>query len=70
MLKLPSENMKYHRFTYAVIFCFTKAIEAKAQNGSSFMVEQFGSLYSDDFRLFFRRADTNTPISPMHDIPL
>ena len=53
-----------------VIICVTKATVAKSQNDSFYMTEQFGSLYSDDYRLFFRRADNDTPISPMHDIPL
>ncbi len=35
----------------------------------AYSVEQHGSLYKDDYRLYFKKAD-GTPISPMHDIPL
>lgn len=41
-----------------------------ARGIDKYITEQFGSLYSDDYRLFFKRADNDTPISPMHDIPL
>lgn len=64
------DTMEYQVFINVVIFCLAKAIVAKSQNDSSVVTEKFGSLYSDDYRLFFRRADNNTPISPMHDIPL
>ena len=64
------ETMKYQGFMNVVIICVAKAVVAKSQNNSSYKTEQFGSLYSDDYRLFFKRADNDTPISPMHDIPL
>ena len=37
---------------------------------STYVTEQHGSLYSDNYRLFFKKADDGTPVSPMHDIPL
>ena len=37
---------------------------------SSYVTEQHGSLHSDNYRLFFKKADDGTPVSPMHDIPL
>ena len=40
------------------------------RNMSSYVTEQHGSLHSDNYRLFFKKADDGTPVSPMHDIPL
>ena len=34
-----------------------------------FSTEQRGSLYNDDFRLFFKNAE-GSYISPLHDIPI
>jgi hypothetical protein len=34
-----------------------------------FSTEQRGSLFNDDFRLFFKNADDQY-ISPLHDIPI
>ena len=42
----------------------------KVRNMSSYVTEQHGSLYCDNYRLFFKKADDGTPVSPMHDIPL
>ena len=35
----------------------------------SYSTEQRGSLYSDDFRMYFKDS-SGTVVSPMHDIPL
>ena len=51
-----------------IVLCYGRSLMARGID--KYITEQFGSLYSDDYRLFFKRADNDTPISPMHDIPL
>ena len=46
------------------------ASSSAARKMSAYVTEQHGSLHSDNYRLFFKKADDGTPVSPMHDIPL
>ena len=46
------------------------AFSSSSRKMSTYVTEQHGSLYSDNYRLFFKKADDGTPVSPMHDIPL
>merc|ERR1712038_1709053 len=48
----------------------SRVTAAAASTMASYVTEQHGSLYSDNYRLFFKKADDGTPVSPMHDIPL
>ena len=48
----------------------THATFSSSRKMSTYVTELRGSLYSDNYRLFFKKADDGTPVSPMHDIPL
>ena len=46
-----------------------RAINSATQSKMSYTNEQRGSLYNDDFRLYFKES-SGAIVSPMHDIPL
>ena len=47
-----------------------RAINSATQSKMSYTNEQRGSLYNDDFRLYFKEESSGGIVSPMHDIPL
>jgi nucleosome-remodeling factor subunit len=48
----------------------TSAPQNKSPANMSYVTEQHGALYSTEYRLYFKKADDGSLVSPMHDIPL